>query len=330
MHYRNPGVFVHSGIALLMMAAGLSAQIKPAPPAPAAPPAEPTVFRLDTRVVVCHATVVDKSGHLVTNLSKEAFTVLENGAKQEIRVFKREDLPVSMGIVIDNSGSMRNKIAQVKAASLALVQDSNHDDEVFVVNFNDTAYMDLPDGKEFTNNIKELETALARIDTRGGTAMRDAIQMSIEHLKKAHKDKKVLVVVTDGNDNSSLVGMDALMKAARQSGVVIYAVGLLTEEEHREAGRAKKALNDLTEATGGSVFYPKEVSEVDRIAHQVAHDIRNQYTIAYSPTNANMDGTFRQIKIIAKAPGSPVVRTRTGYYATPDSGSTAGKLGFTK
>ena len=120
------------------------------------------------------------------------------------------------------------------------------------------------------------------------------------------------------------------MRSARQSGVVIYAVGLLTEEEHREASRARRALNDLTEATGGSVFYPKEVSEVDRIAHQVAHDIRNQYTIAYSPSNVVMDGSFRQIRITAKAPGKPAVRTRTGYYATPDSGTAAGKLGFTK
>src|SRR5215469_15831172 len=169
MVYRKIPLFV-SASALLAAAALLSAQQKPASPAADPPPSEPTVFHLDTRVVVCHATVVDKSGHLVTTLGKEAFTVLENGAKQEIRVFKREDLPVSMGIVIDNSGSMRNKIAQVKAASLALVEDSNREDEVFVVNFNDTAYMDLPDGKDFTNNIKELETALARIDTRGGTA----------------------------------------------------------------------------------------------------------------------------------------------------------------
>ena len=187
--------------------------------------------------------------------------------------------------------------------------------------------MDLPAGKDFTNDVKDLQAALARIDTRGGTAMRDAIQMSIEHLKKAHKDKKVLVVVTDGNDNSSLAGMDAVMKAARQSGVVMYAVGLLTEEEHREASRAKHALNALTEATGGSVFFPKEVSEVDRIAHQVAHDIRSQYTIAYSPNNAAMDGTFRQIKIVARAPGNPSVRTRSGYYATPEATSAAGKNG---
>ena len=322
MYFRNLRFPVDSAPLLLIAAAVLSAQEAPAPPA------EPPVFHLDTRVVVCHATVVDKSGHLMTTLPKEAFTVYENGARQEIRLFKREDIPVSMGIVIDNSGSMRNKIAQVKAASVALVQESNPQDEEFVVNFNDTAYMDLPEGKDFTNSIKDLETALARIDTRGGTAMRDAIQMSIEHLRKARKDKKVLVVVTDGNDNSSLVSMDALLKGARQSGVVIYAVGILTEEEHREAARAKKALNDLTEATGGSVFYPKDVSEVDRIAHQVAHDIRNQYTIGYSPANANMDGTFRQIRIVAKAPGSPVVRTRTGYYATPDSVASAGKLGF--
>ena len=314
------------GAALWLAVAVLCGQEKPA----ATAPAEPTVIRVDTRVVVCHATVVDKSGHLLTTLPKEAFTVLENGVKQDIRVFKREDVPVSMGLVIDNSGSMRNKLGQVKTASLALVEDSNRDDEVFIVNFNDTAYMDLPEGKNFTNDIKELEVALARIDTRGGTAMRDAIQMSIEHLKKAHKDKKVLVVVTDGNDNSSIVGMEALMRSARQSGVVIYAVGLLTEEEHREASRAKRALNDLTEATGGSVFFPKEVSEVDRIAHQVARDIRNQYTIAYSPLRAAMDGTFRQIKITAKAPGSPFVRTRSGYYATPDPGSSAAKNGFTK
>jgi Ca-activated chloride channel homolog len=314
------------GMALWLAAASLYSQEKPT----AAAPTAPTVIHVDTRVVVCHATVADKSGHLLTTLPKEAFTVLENGVKQEIRVFKREDVPVSLGLVIDNSGSMRNKLAQVKAAALALVEDSNRDDEVFIVNFNDTAYMDLPEGKSFTNDIKELETALARIDTRGGTAMRDAIQMSIEHLKKAHKDKKVLVVVTDGNDNSSIAGMEAVMKAARQSGVVIYAVGLLTEEEHREASRAKRALNDLTEATGGSVFFPKEVAEVDRIAHQVAHDIRNQYIIAYSPLHAAMDGTFRQIKITAKAPGSPLVRTRSGYYATPDSGSTAAKSGSTR
>ena len=156
----------------------------------------------DTRLVVLHTTVVDKTGHLVTDSAGEAFTVFENGVPQQIKVFKREDIPVSMGLIIDNSGSMRDKRAKVEAAALALVKDSNPEDEVFVVNFNDEAFLDLPHGKDFTNDIEEMEEALTRIDSRGGTAMRDAIRMSIDHLKeKAHKDKKVLVVVTDGNDN---------------------------------------------------------------------------------------------------------------------------------
>ncbi|MBS1859020.1 MAG: VWA domain-containing protein [Acidobacteria bacterium] len=287
----------------------------------AAPPADdgkPTVFRLDTRIVVCHTTVVDKTGHLVTNLPESAFSVYENKVRQQIRRFKREDVPVSLGLVIDNSGSMRDKLAQVKAAAVALVRESNPQDEVFVVNFNDSAYLDNPKNKPFTSDINELQQALAKIDTRGGTAMRDAIQMSIDHLKGAHRDKKVLVVITDGNDNSSTVGMDTILRSAHKSDVLIYGVGLLAEEEHREASRARKALNDLAEATGGKTFFPKDVAEVDTIARQVAHDIRNQYVIEYSPSNSVMDGTFRAIKITARAPGT-TVRTRSGYYATPDS-----------
>ena len=283
-----------------------------------------TVFRADTRVVDLSATVVDKNGHLVTNLTRDAFTVLENGVPQVINSFKHEDVPVSMGLIIDNSGSMRDKRAKVEAAALALVKDSNREDEVFIVNFNDEAFNDLPHGKDFTNDIREMEEALTRIDSRGGTAMRDAIRMSIDHEKeKAHKDKKVLVVVTDGNDNSSLVSIENLVKASQQSGVLIYCVGLLSEEERREAKRAERALNALAEATGGETFFPKDLAEVDRIAHQVAHDIRNQYTIVYSPANQAMDGTFRQIKVTVKAPGNPAVRTRSGYYATPDQANPA-------
>jgi Ca-activated chloride channel family protein len=277
-------------------------------------------FTAETRLVVCNVTVVDKAGHLITDLPRSAFSVQENGQPQEIRTFKREDVPVSMGLVIDNSGSMRDKRAKVAAASLALVRDSNKDDEVFVVNFNDEAFLDLPHQKDFTNDITELEEALGRIDSRGGTAMRDAIRMSIDHLKeKAHRSKKVLVVVTDGDDNSSVISLENLVKASQQSEVLIYSVGLLSDEEKRAAGRAKRALSDLTEATGGEAFFPKELADVDRIAHQVAHDIRNQYTIQYSPSNGTMDGTYRKIQIQVNAPGKPQVRTRSGYYATPDS-----------
>jgi VWFA-related protein len=280
-----------------------------------------TTFSANVRRVVCNATVVDKAGHLVTDLPRSAFTVLENGQSQDVLSFKREDVPVSLGLVIDNSGSMRDKRAKVAAASLALVKDSNKDDEVFVVNFNDEAFLDLPHQKDFTSNIEELEEALSRIDSRGGTAMRDAIRMSIDHLKeKGRRSKKVLVVVTDGDDNSSVINLENLVRAAQQSEVLIYAVGLLSDEEKRAATRAKRALIDLTTSTGGDSFFPKELAEVDRIAHQVAHDIRNQYTIVYSPSNQAMDGTYRKIQISVNAPGKPTVRTRSGYYATPDSG----------
>ncbi len=269
--------------------------------------------------MVCHTTVVDKNGHLVTDLPAGAFTVYENDVQQPIHAVKREDVPVSMGLIIDNSGSMRDKRAKVEAAASALAEASNKDDEVFVVNFNDEPFLDNPHGKDFTNDINEIREALTRIDSRGGTAMRDAIRISIDHLKeKAHRDKKVLVVVTDGNDNSSMISLENLVKASQQSDVLIYAVGLLSEEERREAKRAERALKDLTDATGGECFFPKDLSEVDRIAHQVARDIRSQYTITYSPTNSAMDGTYRRIRIVVNSSGHPTVRTRSGYYATPD------------
>jgi VWFA-related protein len=289
----------------------------------------PMVFRTDTRVVVCNTTVVDKNGHLVTDLNRDNFTVYENGVRQNISDFKHEDVPVSLGLIIDNSGSMRTKRAGVEAASLALVRDSNPDDEVFVVNFNDEPFLDLPNKKNFTNNIQEMEEALTRIDSKGGTAMRDAIRTSIDHLlENANRDKKVLVLVTDGVDNASMIPQDKLIKAAQQSGVLIYAVGLLEDEDRSDAGKAKRELTALAEATGGEVYFPKEVSEVEPIAHVVAHDIRNQYTISYTPSNNVMDGTFRQIKIAVNPPGHLTVRTRSGYYATPDQAKPAKGTSF--
>jgi VWFA-related protein len=292
---------------------------------PAQKPDDQAVFRTDTRLVVLQCTVVDKSGRLITTLPQNAFQVYENGAQQQVKLFKREDVPVSMGLVIDNSGSMRDKRQKVAAAAVALVKDSNKEDEAFVVNFNDDAYLDTPD---FTSDINVLDQALSKIDSRGGTAMRDAIRMSIDHMKqKAKRDKKVILVVTDGNDNASNYSLENLVKAAQQSGILIYAIGLLNEEERREAKQAKRALDLLTEATGGQAYYPKELADVERIAHQVAHDIRNQYTITYTPANQALDGSFRQIKVTASGPGHPVVRTRTGYYATPDSASAKSKAG---
>jgi Ca-activated chloride channel homolog len=279
-----------------------------------------TVFSSETRLVPLNVTVTDKSARLITNLPKSAFQVFENGKLQDIKLFKREDVPVSMGLVIDNSGSMREKRTGVESAALALVKDSNKQDEVFVVNFNDEVYID----QDFTSDISLMEKGLTKIDSRSGTAMRDAIWASVEHLKQgAKRDKKVILVVTDGNDNASVKSLESLVKLAAQDDVLIYAIGLLTDEEKREAKKARRALEILTESTGGTVFYPKDVSEVERIAHQVAHDLRNQYTIAYTPSNLALDGTFRQVKVVVKGPGNPIARTRSGYYATKDQQKTA-------
>jgi VWFA-related protein len=279
------------------------------------------LFRADTRLVVCHTTVADHSGHLVTDLPQSAFSVAENGVRQQIKAVKREDVPVALGLVIDNSGSMTPRRAQVEAASLALVKASNPDDEVFVVNFNDEVYLDLPPGVEFTHDLNLLQQALKRIDSRGGTAMRDAIQMSVEHLKKARQDKKVIVVVTDGDDNYSGITLEELVKSSQQAGVLIYSIGLLNDEEPRAARQARHALETLAEATGASAFFAKDVAEVDLLARQVAQDIRNQYIVQYSPANQVMDGKFRTIKIGVKATGGVTVRTRPGYWATNTPGS---------
>ncbi len=278
------------------------------------------VFSTETRLVQLPVTITDKGGHLITNLPQSAFQVFENGVAQTIKLFKREDVPISLGLVIDNSGSMREKRAGVESAALTLVKDSNKQDEVFVVNFNDEPYLDA----DFTSDISVMEQGLTKIDSRGGTAMRDAIRVSIDHLKeKAKRDKKVILVITDGNDNASNMGLEALVRLAQQDDVLIYAIGLLSEEEKREAGKAKRALGILVDSTGGEVFYPKEVSEVEKIAHQVAYDIRNQYTIGYTPSNTALDGSFRAIKVTVKAPGNPSARTRSGYYATKDQGKSS-------
>ncbi|MGC9970403.1 MAG: VWA domain-containing protein [Bryobacteraceae bacterium] len=275
----------------------------------------PPVFRADTRLVVLHATVVDKHGKLITDLPRSAFRVYEDGVEQPLKLFKREDVPVSMGIVVDNSGSMRDKRKKVEDAAMALVKASNPQDEVFIVNFSDEAYLDV----DFTSDLKKLEDGVARIDSRGGTAMRDAIDVSMDHLKKkAKRDKKVIVVVTDGNDNASEIALEKLIQKAQQREVLIYTIGLLNEEEPREAKRAKRSLDAITTATGGQSFYPSQVEDVGKFTLTVAHDIRNQYTLAYSPLNQTLDGGFRQIKVTVKAASSPQVRTRTGYYATPE------------
>lgn len=281
------------------------------------------VFRTDTRLVVLHASVVDRRGTLITDLTEDAFTVYENDVEQKITLFRREDVPVSMGLVIDSSGSMHEKRSEVESAALALVENSNRQDEVFIVNFNDEAFLDTP----FTSDVKKMEEGLTRIDSRGGTAMRDALSMSMDYLvDEAKKDKKVLLVVTDGDDNTSDVTLERLVRKAQQSEVLLYSIGLIHQEKRRERNRAQRALNALAEASGGLAYFPEELAEVQAICERVAHEIRNQYVIAYSPSNQDMDGSYRRIRVQVKGRSRAEVRTRSGYYATPYDASSGPAL----
>jgi VWFA-related protein len=261
---------------------------------------------------------VDDKQRMITNLDRNAFSVFEDGKPQNITSFRHEDIPVSMGIVIDNSGSMREKREKVAKAALNLVRSSNPQDEVFVVNFSDEYYLDQP----FTNRINLLQQALERYETRGGTALYDAVVASADELKKHGKlQKKVLFVVTDGEDDASRESLEqAVRRLQEENGPTVYAIGVLGGEKER---RARRALQTIAERTGGIAFLPKTLAEVDEISQAVARDIRNQYTIGYKPTTPKDVGGYRTIRVDAHARGYSklIVRTRTGYYAGQEKAS---------
>lgn len=270
------------------------------------------VFHSDVQEVVLHATVMDDKQHIITDLDRNAFTIFEDGKPQTIKSFHHEDIPISLGIVIDNSGSMREKRAKVVKAAINLVKASNPNDEVFVVNFSDEYFLD----QSFTSKINLLQTALEKYETRGGTALYDAVVASADELKKHGKlQKKILFVVTDGEDDASRESLEqAVHRLQEENGPTVYSIGLLGEERQR---RARRALETISERTGGIAFFPRTLDEVDAISSTVARDIRNQYTIGYKPTTPKSVGGYRTIRVDARASGhgKMTVRTRSGYYA---------------
>ncbi len=270
------------------------------------------VFHKEVDEVTLHATVVDDKNRLVTDLTRADFSVFEDGQQQKITAFRREDIPVAMGIVIDNSGSMREKRPAVNAAAINFVKSSNPQDKVFIVNFNEDFFLD----QDYTASVPKLKDALERIEARGGTALYDAVVASSDHLKKSNLlEKKVLLVVTDGEDNASRESLEqAIRRLQEENGPTIYTIGLLQEEHSK---RARRALREMAEETGGMAFFPQSLAEVDAITQQIAHDIRNQYTIGYKPSKPQSEGGFRTVKVDAAAKGYKKlqVRTRSGYYA---------------
>jgi VWFA-related protein len=264
--------------------------------------------------VVLHATVQDHKNVLVSGLGREAFRVYEDGVLQEIRHFSHEDVPVTVGLVVDNSGSMRTKRQHVIAAAVAFARSSNPQDQIFVVNFNEKVSFGLPSNVPFTDNVAQLQAALSRIDADGETALYDAVAASLERLEKGSRDKKVLVVISDGGDNASKHSLGQIRAMAGHPGAIIYTIGIFDEQD---GDRNPHVLRQLAKETGGEAFLPESVDEVVPICERIARDIRNQYTIAYVPTNRKQDGSYRNIRVLANAAGHArlSIRTRAGYYA---------------
>lgn len=273
------------------------------------------VFRAETRLVVLHATVTDSHHQLVTGLDQRAFTVLENGKRQAITLFRRDDIPVSIGLLIDNSGSMRFLRQKVEAAALAFARVSNPQDEMFVLNFADKARLDVP----MTGDRRVLEAGIARVDSIGGTAMRDAVEMAEGYLRDHAKwDRRVLVVITDGNDNASVTTVNRIRQQAEGTDTVIDAIGLFTEGDAGRATAGRHELEDLTERTGGAAYFPGTVEQIESVAVDLAHELRSQYTIGYTPLKPALDGSYRAIRVTVNGPERYTVRTRAGYRAAAD------------
>ncbi|MGH9327071.1 MAG: VWA domain-containing protein [Terriglobia bacterium] len=315
---------------LVIAAAGATS--RPAQKQPARPAASENrgpngqfVLHKNVNLVVLHATVTNKKGRMIDDLGESSFRVFEDGVPQKLSVFSHSDVPVTMGIVIDDSGSMRDKRPAVNAAALDFVKTSNPDDQVFVVNFNDVYYLDTPGN--FASDMAQLRAALDKIDSRGGTALYDATYASLDHLKLGNRDKKVLLVITDGDDNSSRYTFDQLIRYAEKSNAEIYTIGLLGDDQsggglfHIHSGgdrHAEKILKELADATGGRPYFPKSLNQVNQVCEHIAHVIRDQYTLAYYPTNPARDGTFRTVRIEAFLPGTRkrlIVHTKPGYFA---------------
>jgi len=283
------------------------------------------VLRADAFEVRLNASVIDGSGRTVDSLPESAFRVFEDGVPQAIRSFRHEDLPVSLGILIDSSGSMYDKRAAVDAASLDLVKLSNPQDEAFLVDFSSEAYID----QDFTNDIAKLQQGLSYIKSSGGTALYDAVIASADYLSKsAKRSKQVLLIITDGDDNASSATLEQTIRRVQDlDGPAIYCIGLLfgTDVSHSEARHSREVLTELAEQTGGAAYFPRALNDVDEIAHEVAQDIRTQYTISYSSTKPISQGGYRTVRVEAKEKGfrNLQVRTRTGYFPHPPSEAAA-------
>jgi VWFA-related protein len=284
--------------------------------APAAAFQEPphTVFSSRSEAVVVHATVHDGKSRLVAGLPQDAFTIFENGQPQTVTFFQNEDNPVTVGLVLDCSTSMQRKRDAVIAASLVFARSSHPADELFTVNFNEQVWSGLPASVPFTTDVEQLRAALQRTSARGRTAMFDGVQFALKHLQKGQRQKKVLILVSDGGDNASRATLQDVLGTALRTDAVIYAISIYDEYD---TGAKPDVLRKLTRATGGKAYFPREAKDAPAVLTRIAEDIRSGYTVGYIPA-ATGDG-YRSIKVEVRSPDGRKlsVRARTGYMAGP-------------
>jgi Ca-activated chloride channel family protein len=289
------------GIMLIAFAAVAGAQL-----------AEPFRISVNVDLVVLNVTARDHEGRVVSDLRQQDFEIRDGGALQSMRVFKHEDMPVIVGLVVDHSGSMRRKMPDVIAAVRTFVQSSRPDDEMFVVNFNESVTLGLPDAVRLSNRPEELALAISNTPADGETALYDAIFKAQERLQASTREKKVLFVISDGGDNASTHTLAEVLKTAGQSSTMVYTIGLFDDED---PDRNPAVLTRLAVETGGEAFFPAQVGDVVSICERVARDIRSQYTLGYVPTNPAKPGHYRRIQVTARSGSHPklFVRTRAGY-----------------
>jgi Ca-activated chloride channel homolog len=275
---------------------------------------------VNVELVQLSVSVQDKHGLPVRGLQKEHFAVYEDKILQDISLFKQEDIPLSVGLVVDTSGSMFDKLNSVHSAAMTFVRESNPDDETSIVTFGSTARLD----QDFTKDTNELSRALAGILPNGNTALYDAVLLAARHLKQGGShEKKVLLIISDGQDNDSKYQLRHVLEALRESKIIVYSIGLLGPDSGQAnydmiADDGKNALKRLAETTGGVAFFPKGVHDVEQICKRIARDLRNQYTIGYKPSNDKLDGSWRKTLVRVNPPKTTTsvhVRTKLGYYA---------------
>jgi Ca-activated chloride channel homolog len=310
----QPTSHFSSRVAVLFVLIALSNWSRAQEPSPSTGGSGEYSIKVNVDMVVLRATAQDHKNILVSGLGQDDFQVYEDGVRQPIKYFSHEDIPVTVGLVVDNSGSMKPKRHDVIAAALAFARSSNPHDQMFVVNFNEKVSFGLPGDIAFTDQAAQLQVALSRVAADGETALYDAVVVALEHMKMGDRDKKVLIVVSDGGDNASKHKLAEIMALAEKSNAIIYTIGIFDDQD---LDRNPGVLKRLAKETGGEAFLPESLNEVTPICERIARDIRNQYTIAYVPANRKLDGTYRVIKVNASGAGRGrlLVRTRTGYFA---------------